>query len=180
MDVGVAEEAVRVYIVQVLENLKVCNQRETGFTLTHLLQVIEVVGYGAPVAQIDIKAKRGIAHLAQLGIDFFEASACGIAAPDPETFLVDLDGTLCISCLFFLADKQRQSIDVAWVAAGALHGDIASALAVRQIPSLDKLDTESLVNTGQCRLFIEFIFDRLRKFVLGDDFSGNFLNFKVS
>ena len=29
VDVGVAEEAIRVYILQVLENLKVCNQRET-------------------------------------------------------------------------------------------------------------------------------------------------------
>ena len=148
--------------------------------MAHLLQLIEVVGYGAPVAQIDIKAKCWIAHLAQLCIDLFEASACGISAPDPETFLVDLDGTLCISCLFFLADKQRQSIDVAWVAACALHGDIASALAVRQIPSLDKLDTESLMDTGHCCQLIVFKFHRYLNSVLGDDLSSNFLNFEVS
>ena len=148
MDVGVAEEAIRVYIVQVLENLKVCYQRKSRLPLTHLLQVVEVVGYCAPIAQVDIKAKCGIAHLAQLCINFFEACACGVSAPDPETFLVDLDGALCISCRFFLADKQRQSIYVSWVAARALHGDITSALAIRQIPRLDKLDTEPLVDTG--------------------------------
>ena len=148
--------------------------------MTHLLQVIEVVGYGAAVAQIDIKAKCRVAHLAQLCIDFFKACACGVSAPDPETFLVDLDGALCISCRFFLADKQRQSIDVAWIAAGALHGDITGALTIRQIPSLDKLDTEPLVNAGHRCLLIVFILDWLRKFVLCDDLSSDFLNLKVS
>ena len=148
--------------------------------MTHLLQVIEVVGHCAPIAQVDIKAKCRIAHLAQLCVNFFEACACGVSTPDPETFLVDLDGALCISCRFFLADKQRQSIYVSWVAARALHGDITSALAIRQIPRLDELDTEPLVNTGHSCLLIVLKCDWLRKFVLGDDFSSYFLNFEVS
>ena len=169
MDIGVAEETKRVYVVQVLENLKVGDQRKIPFIVTHLLQIVEVVCNCAPVAQVDIEAKCRIAHLAQLNINFFEAFACGISTADSVAFLIDLD---CIRSLF-LANEQRQSIDIAWVAASVLHGDIVSAL-----PSLDKLDTESLVNTSHRCCLSEC--NRLRNRVLGDDFGSDFVDFEIS
>ena len=169
MDIGVAEEAKGVYLIQVLENLKVGDQRKRPLIIAHLLQIDEVVGNCAPVAQVDIEAKCRIAHLAQLSVNFLEASACGISTADSVAFLIDLDGIRS----FFLANEQRQSIDIAWVAASVLHGNIVSAF-----PRLDKLDTESLVNASHCCCLLKSV--NLQNFVLGDDLCSDFVDFEIS